>query len=44
MKHDTSSPVEEAIEWAIGTGNGVWLNKVLVPSYVVKNAPASNDE
>ena len=32
IKQDTSSPVEEAIEWAIGVGKGVWFSSVLVPS------------
>ena len=44
MRHDTSSPIEEAAECVIGVGRVVWLSRDLVPSYVVKNAPASGDE
>ena len=32
MRHETSSPVEEAMEWATGVGKGVWLSRVLEPS------------
>ena len=40
MRHDTNSPAPEAIEWFIGTGRGVEERRLLVPSYVVKKAPA----
>lgn len=39
MKHDTSSPTEEATEWVTGIGREVWPSMDFVPSYVVKNAP-----
>ena len=32
MRHDTSSPVPEAREWATGRGSGVWARRDLVPS------------
>ena len=44
MKHDTNSPVEEAMEWAIGVGSGVWPSTVFAPSYVVKKAPATHNQ
>lgn len=40
MRHDTSSPIEEATECVTGVGRGAWLSSDLMPSYVVKNAPA----
>lgn len=40
MKHDTSSPAEEATEWVMGVGREVWPSMDFAPSYVVKNAPA----
>ena len=50
MKHDTSSPIEDATEWMTGVGiNRALLapivgfrrwRRLFVPSYVVKNAPA----
>ena len=44
MKHDTSSPAEEATEWVTGAGRGVRPSVDFVPSYVVKNAPAWRDQ
>ena len=32
MRHDTSSPIEEATECVIGVGRGAWLSSDLVPS------------
>lgn len=40
IKHDTSSPAEEATELVTGVGREVWPSIDFVPSYVVKNAPA----
>ena len=44
MKHDTSSPAEEATEWVTGAGREVRPSIDFAPSYVVKNAPAWNDQ
>ena len=44
MRHDTSSPAEEATEWVTGAGRGVRPSIDFVPSYVVKNAPAWRDQ
>ena len=40
IKHDTSSPAEEATELVMGLGREVRPSMDFVPSYVVKNAPA----
>lgn len=40
IKHETSSPAEEATELVTGVGREVWPSIDFVPSYVVKNAPA----
>lgn len=32
IRHDTSSPAEEATEWVIGVGSAVWPSTVFVPS------------
>ena len=32
MKHDTSSPTDEATEWIMGVGREVWPRTDLVPS------------
>lgn len=33
IKHETSSPVDEAREWVMGTGRGVWSERRdLLPS------------
>lgn len=44
MKHDTSSPAEDASAWVTGVGRGVRPSIDFVPSYVVKNAPALRDQ
>ena len=44
MKHETSSPAEEAAAWVTGVGREVRPSIDFVPSYVVKNAPAWRDQ
>lgn len=44
MRHDTSSAIDDAAECVIGVGSDAWLNRDFVPSYVVKKAPAWDNE